>query len=684
MVCPWGRLIEAGCALARVAVLAAGFVVLVLHAAPARADAGDQGGGDQGNGGNAPTTPAVSDSLTLLHQLGLAPDYSSKYDVNRSLTDWNQGITLERKSDRWTVDNSWNYTIQNNSGQNPLKGRQGTAGAKVEYNAPGLGGWSFGSEGSLKRNFSGTAYDRSVNNETDGDLFLTWNAPGEALDRVFGVKPDALNWSITGTEGVTQGADIRQSKSLGAVARSDSTATSGGSSGYKTEFNYKPNPAFSVAATSELDNTREKSETWHYVAGPDSVVHELPEATDSNSDRHYSVNSTWQPSPNTRVALTGQFEKGISQFYSSIVSAQDTKDGYDQNLRLETKLTPFWGIDIDANGNTEMTNIKYALETTGRGKNSRVSEGSIHFTTGPVFGFAKGTESTLEWRFEGTNNTFQDTTQSAFWYRENQLKETIRRPLTSQVTIITTGEGTLDQSFYTDQSKDFDELRWLLDGALAFKPSDIIETHAAVQWQQHRTIDIPSSQSAQTNTQTHYQVEGEVDCQAAPDLKLTQKYTMSADYALYDLLPSTSNSNSLVRTTEVRTEMDGTIGSKIHLQGDDQFRFKDSGFYVTQADGGPRLYNRTATEYYQNLVMTIHYAFTSEFDVHSSSRYEIRDTKDLVKNTSVIAKRLEFSSGMALDHKFSDAFSLHITADNTQSSIENAYWQVSASLDRRF
>ena len=65
--------------------------------------------------------------------------------------------------------------------------------------------------------------------------------------------------------------------------------------------------------------------------------------------------------------------------------------------------------------------------------------------------------------------------------------------------------------------------------------------------------------------------------QVTPLVKVSQNYRMTADYSFYDFNES---SNVLSRTTEVRTGLQSTLGSKAKLDLDHSFRFKDSGRYV--------------------------------------------------------------------------------------------------------
>jgi hypothetical protein len=248
--------------------------------------------------------------------------------------------------------------------------------------------------------------------------------------------------------------------------------------------------------------------------------------------------------------------------------------------------------------------------------------------------------------------------------------------------LLTTAEGRLTQSFYDDARLDRDELWWLLDGAVGYRPISALDTKLRAQYQQRKVINIASTSSINNNTQNTYKVEAEVNYQVTPVVRASQRYTMTADYAFYDF---NENNNGLVRTTEVRTNVTSTVGSKVNLALEHDYRFKDNGSYVRSGTTGIRAYSKRQVEIFQYMTITTGYQFSEEFNVFSSERLEARRTSQVTGSTPpTIVRRFEFHGGMELDHKFSEEFTINSRIEQVRSSAEPDFWSITASLNRRF
>jgi hypothetical protein len=641
------------------------------------------GGSSQPDPSSSPDRPAGPEQAQrpLLNRLGLTPTYSSMFTVNRRSKDWSQAFKWKREYQKLEADNSWDMDIQKDAARNSFQSRQGRSQTHLEYSMPSFGGWSAGSDFALKRVFNGSEFDRTVDNGTSSNLFLTSALLGNLAGRLMRVPEGSLEWKLTGSAGLKSDTDIRQIRLGGETNQlrsSDSTSATGSDRALESQMRFSRGTVFKLDTTGRYGQTSEDARTQSWdIAHPDSF--KVLSANNRNSSRRVALNAAWNPNQKTQATLMGQSNRERNQFYSALIRKQDGSDGLDQRLSLEFKTTPLWGIELQTKGENGYTDQRYKTSTQGRGLRRNTVDGSAHFITGPSAGLLEGLESTTEWHWQNNRNTFQSTTD--YDSRERRLRQNLRRPFGQKLVAIATAEGSLSQSFYKDRSQDRDELRWMLDGALGYRPSIRIDSRLTASWSQRQTLNIPAANSRNSNTQNSYRIGAESNLQLSPTMKVGQKYAMTADYSFYDFNES---NNGLIRTTEVRTSFTSVLGKKAKLDAEHNFRFKDSGQYVRENPGAPRLYGKSAEETFQYLTVTTRYDFTSEFDIHASQRYEVRRITQVVSKKLTKTTKLLFTGGMNLNHKFSDAFSVNVQADQTRSTAEKNYWRVSASLDRQF
>lgn len=618
---------------------------------------------------------------SVLGYLGVRPLYTTQVEVNRSAFRWDQSLKMERDVNRLKLANSWNVGIQKNSAQNHYKSRSGTSKARGEYRLPGLGGWSTGADLGLQRNFSGGDFSRTVDDGSEFSWFVTAGAPGRILSRIFRLSEGALSWDVTGSAGATQNVDIRENRTQGIVgSRSDSTHATGSTSQVDSRIAADLGQKWKLDVTGRIDRESEDSLTRqreHKTVA--QITDSTVAAVNRNRGKRMAFNTTWSPNARNRVGLAGQFSRNVNQSYSADVRAQDTKTGLDQRITLDTKLVPFWGINLDLKAENNVTDISYAISRQGRGRTKKAGSGRLNFVVGSVVPLFRGTEMTTEANWEKSRNTF--LTSANYTNDITTLRQVVRRPFGKRVVMVTTGEASLNRMVYADKKQDRDDLRYMLDGSLGYRPAQAFDCRLTAQWRQQQTIYIPAANSRNSVTQKSYQIGAEIGLQITPLVKVTQKYSMAADYSFYDF---NENSNSLSRTTEVRTGLQSTVGSKAKLNLDHSFRFKDAGRYVRDNPAAPRLYSMATDETYQFLVLATRYDFSPEFALRASQRMEIRETRQRGVDTAARTEKLEFTGGMDLNHNFSQDFSVNARVERTQSSSERNYLRVSGSLNRTF
>jgi hypothetical protein len=650
-------------------------------APPCQAQDDGGSGPDNPAGGAAPEVPP--DDGSILGRLGLRPLYSSHVEVNRKSFGWDQNLKMNRTFQRLKLENSWDIKISKNSDQDHRKSRTGNAKARGEYGITTLGGWSTGADLGLKRVFSGGDYNRTVDNGSEFSWFATAGAPGPLLSRIFGLPEGAFSWDVTGSAGATENVDIRENQAqAGGGGRSDSTYATGSTEGIDSRISLALGQKWKLDVTGQVDRSSDRSRTRQRDISLNGTADSTVAAANTSRGKRVAFTTAWTPGPKNRVGLTGQFNQSVNQAYSADVRGQDTKTGLDQRLSVDMKLVPFWGINLDLKADNTRTDISYALLPNGRGNSRNNGNGRLNFIIGPAVPLLRGTEMTTEASWEKSRNTFQ-TSGTDYDSRITTLRQVVRRPLGLRLVAVTTGEASINRVMYDDKKQDRDDLRFLLDGALGYRPRTALDCRLTAQWRKQQSVYIPAANSRNSVTAKSYAVGAELGLQVTPLAKLTQSYKMTADYSFYDFNEST---NALSRTTEVRTGLQSTIGSKGKLGVDHSYRFKDTGRYVRDNPGAPRLYAKASGETTQSLALTTRYEFSPGFALRASERMEVRELRQrgVPAPPPARTKKLEFTGGLDLNHRFSEDFSVNGRAEKTQSSTERGYWRISGSLSQVF
>jgi hypothetical protein len=604
-------------------------------------------------------------------------------DVNRKSFRWDQSLKMDRRFQRLNLINSWNIGISKNSDVNHYKSRTGNTRARGEYGITGLGGWSTGADLGLKRDFSGGDYNRTVDNGSEFSWFATAGAPGLLLSRIFGLAEGALSWDVTGSAGATENMDVRENWSQGGSGgRSDSTYATGSTEGIDSRISLALGQKWKLDVTGRSDRASDRSRTRQRNTLVNGAADTTLVAENASRGSQVAFSTSWTPSPKNKVGLTGQFNSNVNQAYSAEVRAQDTKTGLDQRVAFDVKLVPFWGINLDLKADNSRTDISYTLSPQGRGNTRTAGKGTLNFIVGRAVPLLRGTEMTSEASWEKSRNTFQTSTTD-YGNEVTTLRQVLRRPLGSRVVAVTTGEASINRMMYDDEKQDKDDLRFLLDGALGYRPRKGFDCRVTAQWRSQQTVYIPAANSRNSVTGKSYAVGADVGLQVTPSVKVSQTYKMTADYSFYDF---NEGSNVLSRTTEVRTGLQSTLGRKAKLSVDHSFRFKDSGRYVRDDPGAPRLYAKASGETSQALAVTTRYEFSPEFSLRATQRMEVRGLRyrGNPAPAPVRTKTLGFTGGLDLNHRFSKDFSVNARVEKTQSSAEKGYWRVSGSLSQVF
>ncbi len=614
---------------------------------------------------------------SFLEMWGVRPNYASRVNVNRTTTDWDQLLKVNRQAAMVNLTTELGVTTSSNSAQNDSKRRDGRIVARLEYGLAGQGGVSAGAEMTVRRSYSSTNINRVVSNDTNARLFVSDGHLGALASRAFGAAPENVTWTVTASTGLTSSRDISQLwNTEGIATRDDSTEADGSNPALETQLKLIQGQTLKFDLTGRVYRLTEDSHTFlkQFADSTES-------APNNSQGRRFAAAGTWTPSKTTRVALTGNYNKDTNQYYYNYggeLRGHETKDGTDQSLALDVTVTPRWGVELGMTGSSSLSDARYELGSDDRARRRTSGDLDVKFTTGPVFGFLDRIESNTTFTTERSRNT---TERSADYtsYRKS-LKQTLRRPMGSKVVVFTTAETSLDQSKYDDGSADKDVLRWYFDTAIGYRPVKKIESRLLARYDETKTANIPGRSAASSNELSRYLFGGEVSYLYRPDLKVTQKYSITADYTVFGY---DENRNQLVRTTEVRTTLTSLLGTRIRCDLAHVFRYKDSGKYVRQL-GQERAYAKSTKETYQTLDVTTGYNFSESFELHATQKAEITRTRLLTTNNTTTREKYEFRGGFTLNHQFSPRFSVNSDAERVLSTAEDNYWTISASLNRIF
>ncbi len=646
------------------------------------------------SGGSQSGFPAAPESLQvasprqgLLRELGLKPTYRTQVQVNRTAFDWGQNFGVDRTIQRLQLKNTWDVRIAKNSAQNHYKSRSGNATAHGEYSFPGLGGWSTGADLGLKRVFTRGDFNRTVANGNEFSWFVTAGAPGGVLSRLFHLPEGALSWDVTGSTGTTEQIDVRENQAqTGASGRSDSTYATGGTAALDSRLSAAAGTKWKLDVTGHLDRDNRDSRTRQRAKSATQDTDTTLVADDANNRKRLGFSSAWTPTVQNRIGVTGSFLRSVNQSYSANVGAQDTKTGLEQRLGIDAKLVPFWGINMDLKAEDSRADVAYELSTQGRATRKRSGSGRLNFIVGSSVPILRGLESTTDATFDRSRVEFQSSTAARdtdYDTEATNLRQVLRRPLGTRLVAVTTAEANLTRMLYDNKGQDRDDLRLLLDGALGYRPATGIDCRLTGQWRKQQTVYIPAASSRNSVTGKSYAVGAEAGLQLTPLVKISQKYQMTADYSFYDF---NENSNTLSRTTEVRTGLQSTLGGMAKLNLDHSFRFKDSGKYVRSTPGAPRLFAKAADETYQFITVATAYDFRPGVTLRASERMEsrVQQPRGDPKPPATRTTKMEFTGGLDLRHQFSPDFSVEAKVERTESTTEKSYWRVSGSLSRVF
>ncbi len=638
-------------------------------------------------------TPLAGDSLarrSLIDRLGLSPQYNTNVEVFKTNLRWGQSLKVGRALGALKLDGSMQSGIQQNEASSNLDNRDARTKARFEYGLTGWGGWSTGTDIDVSRVRNSSNFNRTLDNVGQFSWFANSQGPGRLMREVFGLADGVLSWEAGAQAGYKEDTDVRQRLLQGVLQQSDSTWADGSTVSLNSRASVTVGQKFKLDLTGQADRDRQTSRTLRVArikrtGEADSVDTTLLDPDrNNNRTRRGSATGAWTPGPKARFALNATYLEAIDEFYNTTVARQDRKEGLDQRIGLEMKLPPLLGVVFDLRGESSTSETKYQESINqGRGRTRNYAKGAMSFAVRPGLGLLSRTESTTEITWDDSDNTFDNPNSPGFRGQIVSVRQNLRRPLGPRLVMVLTGDGSLNQSFYDlfqGKRQDRDEQRLLGDAAIGYRPREGLDTRVTAQVERRRQYSIDSTLSANSFTQNRYVVGAEIGSRLKDLLRLSQRYTITADYQVYRFK---EEANILTRRTEVRTLAQATIGRGIRFDVDHSWQFKDSGSY-REIDLGPRKYAKTTRENYQSFLATVRYEIGTSFQMRAQQRYDVRRVRNLANNKTTLSERLEFTGGIEVNHKFHQDFTLKTKIDRTDSSLEKSYWRVSNQVTYNF
>jgi hypothetical protein len=600
-------------------------------------------------------------------------------------------VQFEHSYNAVDVMNSWSVRIQKNSSQNNRRQQSGVSKTRLDYKVDSFGGWTVGSDFQLSRGFSRTDFTRLVANNSKLALVVGTGLPGDLLRRPTGADPEALDWQLTSSVGVTRETNVNQTRSRSAgspLTRSDSTYASGSSWDLESKLQLQPGDAWNFSLDGGLGATGEDSRTDQPLL-PDSL--RVTTARNQNENRNLDFSGSWKAGKDTNLLLNAGTRREVNQGFNTLIGQSDTKVGTDKRVDLQLKAVPFWGVSTQVDAGANNTDTQWAVSDQDQGGRGKKIQGNVDFTLGRMFGFLREAEFEGEFEWENASHTYGNSPN--YDEKTRRLKGTLRRAFGTRSTASVSAEANLNQSFYdrvqpTEANphpasiQDRDILRMYIDSVFNYRISSQVNSSVNVQWNAKKTVYIAADRAQNNVTDASYRVGANYTWKILPDVSFAQRYAVTAVSSTFDRSEDRSN---LVRTSEIRSKLDSQIGERTKLLLEHMFRYKDSGAFSRDFPGAPRLYGKDTEEVYQYLEVTTAYSLVPRIvDLKFEQKYEVRDTKSLSNDTRSTRPKTEQTWGSDIRHTFPGDIALRLKVDRTSSTQEPSYWNVIASVNKAF
>jgi opacity protein-like surface antigen len=611
----------------------------------------EQGEGEEGEEGEAQQGPhgRLRQSAGLSLNPGFHPTYKLTHDVDQDVSSWGHNFNLSYPlSGRIALRASSGITIRENAALN-RKNRQ------EAWNA----GLDIGVTSALT---TGLTFNRTtqvdVRNEGASNQVRSF-LERESVNLATAYKKmllSGINVSLGATGGLENNkyADVR---SKGSVQTINATLAYTAPLGVKTNFSYAGNHSL-------LD-----SEQGTLRSSDESISHNL----------NGHVDYTW---------MANQFTVDLGRATST---KEYPKEQQKERRGSDTESVDFAGTlklipDLDTKVGLSYSRNKasYALEPSKDTDNTtRSVNATLAYSLGATdFTAALRSEKTRDQYFSAeTGNSYSQSIAATV---AQGFGERLKASLRGRMGLLS---HQYDDIVANDQDRDLFDREATLQMDYALR--DDITTSLMLRVKEDQLIYIRSTRSGNNKVAQTYSVQPSVTKTLSPEVSVSQRYELSADYTFYTF---NEDSNFLIRNFSITTGLDWRPFDPLKLGIEHRYRAQDEGAYVKD-ESGVEGYGKNSERTDNSMKIGLRYKLWGALDIDASQELSFQ------KKWSFSGGKRTFSwekfdatlAGKAsMDYELKDGSKLKLSVGRTHrdaTSIldrQRKVWNIALSIDRTF
>lgn len=292
----------------------------------------------------------------------------------------------------------------------------------------------------------------------------------------------------------------------------------------------------------------------------------------------------------------------------------EERDQEGEGLDFTTTFSPFEGLGMEFGYDYSRSQLYYLIEENkDSDATTRQVNGKIDYQLGGAT-MAIQLQSKRE-RNEKFSSQTGDTYSDSFG---GSINHTFNSKLSGMF------RGTVSLvSFHYDDIEANDQDRDLLNQdatlSLTYKPRTDITGDITLRIKESQLIYIRTTRTGDNKTTNTYSIQPSIRKNFSPNVSVTQKYELSADYTFYTF---DRDSNSLIRNFGVTTDLSWKLFGQINTTFSHKYRGQDEGSYVEEDDGVER-YGKNSERDDHTLSMTVRYKLFSLIDLEVTQDYSV-------------------------------------------------------------
>ncbi len=623
---------------------------------------------------------------TLFDRIGIHPQLTAKFQVNRGSTTFQELLKVRRHFGRVLVDSDWNVRVQRNEERNNRRQQSGKGDTRLAYAGQSLGGWTVGTAFSTGRSNSSETFSRKVKNDSAVSLTSSWSglrlvAPDLGVD-------DSFYWDVTADLSATEETSINErfSRTSTGISDADSTSSDGGVLDFGTALGFVPATDWKFTAEAGWSRGTDDFSTRLEEASGDSSLVSFLDGTNRDRARDLRIASGWRRDQNRFFEIGAYWARSVTQDFSSAEEQQDTRTAVERSFSLDTKGEPYFGIGLDFSANLRRIGSTFDLSDNGSGSDGWDTRLIASYVLGPAWSMLDGVELEFDGGLEERDYTADSVNSPDYTQETISIKGTVRKSWRRNVSLSMSASGELEQSFYEDD-KDRDEVENRVEALFTyalgerFSNTDEFVPTLHFNYRRNQTIAIAAARANGNTDQTSITAGGRYTWTFNPRLELSQDITVTANSST---LPFDEDRSKLTRTSQLRSTLNARLGERILMSFDHDFRARDSGAFRIDPEDGIRKYIQDTKGIQQVLNNEIRLAVHASVDLFYNQRYQFDTNKNLVSGAVNRDPRTEITWGGVFRHYFSADSSLNVDLKRLSSTREESDWRGQASVSRIF